>query len=364
MIADPQIIVDAHEDIAYNTLNFGRDFVKSAFEKRRLEANSESVKVSGTATIGLPDALLGRVAIIFGTLFVEPAFARTEMGAFGDLVYETPKEAYQQALAQLDVYQRLADENDRIKLVRTQSELAAVLKTWEDGVPFEAHRLGIVLLMESADPILEPKAFEEWYERGIRIVGPAWSETRYSGGTKRPGPLTPLGRELLEVMESFNAILDVSHMAEEAYFEALERYGGHIIASHSNPRRFRDSDRHLSDDMIRRLAERDGVMGVVPFNAFLSNDWTRTDPKSSIPISTVIAVIDHVCQVTGSARHVGIGTDFDGGFGAGQIPAEIDTVADLHKIGPLLAARGYTPEDITAILGGNFLRILRAALPV
>ena len=164
-------------------------------------------------------------------------------------------------------------------------------------------------------------------------------------------------------MESLNAILDVSHMAEEAYFEALDRYGGHIIASHSNPRRFRDSDRHLSDDMIRRLAERDGVMGVVPFNAFLSNDWARTDPKSSISISTVITVIDHVCQVTGSARHVGIGTDFDGGFGAEQIPAEIDTLADLHRIGPLLAARGYTPEDIMAILGGNFLRILRTALP-
>ena len=114
-----------------------------------------------------------------------------------------------------------------------------------------------------------------------------------------------MGRELLEVMESFNAILDLSHLAEEAYFEAVDRYGGHIIASHSNPRKFCDTDRHLSDDMIRRLAERDGVMGVVPYNAFLQNGYSKTDPKSKTPVSRVIGAIDHICQVTGSARHAG-----------------------------------------------------------
>ncbi len=363
MAADPQIIVDAHEDIAYNAINYGRDFTKGAYEKRRLEASTEIPKLNGSATTGLPDALLGRVGIIFGTLFVEPSWASAVMGISGGSSYETPKQAYQQGLGQLDSYQRLADENDRIMLVRTQSELGKVLATWADGTPFDAHTLGIVLLMEGADPILEPKQFEEWYERGVRIVGPAWSETRYAGGTRRPGPLTPLGRELLEVMESFNAILDLSHIAEEAFFEALDRYGGPVFASHSNPRKFCDTDRHLSDDMIRRLAEHGGVMGVVPFNAFLQNGYSKTDPKSKTPISTVIAVIDHICQVTGSSQHAGIGSDFDGGFGAEQIPAEMDTVADFHRIGPLLAARGYAPEDITAILGGNFLRVLRAALP-
>ena len=76
-----------------------------------------------------------------------------------------------------------------------------------------------------------------------------------------------------------------------------------------------------------------------------------------------IGAIDHVCQVTGSANHVGIGSDFDGGFGAESIPAELDTVADLRLIGPALLARGYTPEAVNSILGGNFLRILRTALP-
>jgi membrane dipeptidase len=361
---EPFIIVDAHEDIAYNTVNYRRDFTLSAHAKRRLEANTDIPKLTGSATIGLPDALLGRVALIFGTLFVAPTWASQPMGISGEVAYETPAQAYRFGLDQIDVYHRLADENERIVLVRTRADLGTVLATWAEGVEFDKHKVGIVLLMEGADPIPEPKAFEEWYERGVRIVGPAWSETRYSGGTQRPGPLTGLGRELLEVMESLNAILDLSHLAEEAYFEALDRYGGHIIASHSNPRRFRDSDRHLSDDMIRRLAERDGVMGVVPYNSFLSNTWKKNDSKTRVPLDTVVAAIDTICQLTGSARHVGVGSDFDGGFGAEHIPAELDTVSDLLLMQPLLATRGYTAEDIKAIFGGNFLRILRAALPV
>lgn len=364
MSPDPQIILDAHEDIAWNALQYGRDFAVGAYQKRQQEANTEIPQRNGVATIGLPDALLGRVGIIFGTIFSLPAWAKFESNDEG---YETAAQAYQMGMRQLDVYHRLADDHERIVLVQTQADLSAVLATWAEGTDFAKHKVGIVLLMESADPIQEPKAFEEWYEHGVRIVGPAWSATRYSGGTTRagrgPGPLTNLGQELLEVMESFNAILDVSHMSEQAFFEALDRYGGPIIASHSNTRRFRDTDRHLTDDMIRRLMERNGVIGVVPFNAFLRNDYAAGDPKQRTPLSKLIDVIDHLCQVSGSAQHVGIGSDFDGGFGSKSIPAEMDTVADLQLIGPALAARGYTPDDIVAVLSGNFLRILRAALP-
>jgi membrane dipeptidase len=80
-------------------------------------------------------------------------------------------------------------------------------------------------------------------------------------------------------------------------------------------------------------------------------------------MDTVIAAIDHVCQITGNARHVGIGSDFDGGNGAEAAPLGFETVADLWEIGPALSAQGYTPEDVSAILSGNMLRILRAGLP-
>lgn len=216
--------------------------------------------------------------------------------------------------------------------------------------------------MENADPILEPRQFEYWYEHGVRIVGPAWRATRYSGGTGEPGRLTKLGHELLEVMRHFNAILDLSHMAEAAYFEALDRYDGVIIASHSNPRYFCNTDRHLSDVMIRRLAERDGVMGIVPYNLFLSDHWQPRAGKTVIGFERVVDAIDYVCQLLGDTRHVGIGTDFDGGFGAESTPDGCDTVADLWGLRTILSARGYSDADIVAILGGNMLRQLQMSL--
>ncbi len=165
-------------------------------------------------------------------------------------------------------------------------------------------------------------------------------------------------------MMSFNAVLDLSHLAEEACLQALDRYEGIIIASHSNPRRFRDTDRHLTDQIIHRLAEHDGVMGIVLYNRFLSNDWRGGDPKSDVPLVVVADAIDYVCQLTGSAAHVGIGSDFDGGFGTESIPEGLDTVTDLMNIGTLLRSRGYTEADIEAVLSGNMLRKLRQALPV
>jgi membrane dipeptidase len=358
------ILVDAHEDIAMNALCYGRDYRVAAMATRQREAGTDTpTRAGGSATVGLPDSILGRVALVFATLFSEPATAKLlALPPCDPVIYTDPKSAYAVAQRQLDYYQRLTDETDRARLVRTQSDLDTVLATWAEGTEIGQHAQGMVLLMENADPILEPKQFEEWYERGVRIVGPAWEATRYCGGTGAPGPLTPLGRELLDVMASFNAILDLSHMAEEAYFEALDRYQGVIIASHSNPRRFRNSDRHLSDDMIRRLAERDGVMGVVMFNAFLKDGWRRGDPR--LPFSLVIDAIDYVCQLTGSAAHVGIGTDFDGGFGVEAIPDGLETTADLWSLGGALRARGYSEDDIGAILGGNMLRKLRQALPV
>src|SRR5256885_1067864 len=202
----PNTVVDAHEDIAVTAILFGRDFTESAYLKRKREANADFTKTWGIATTGLPESLLGRVGIIFGTLFVEPKWS-----SLTGANYETPVEAYKQALKQIDVYHRLAETNSRIGLIRNQAELSNVLATWAEGTDFEQHKVGIMISMEGADPVLEPKQFEEWYERGVRAIGLAWSETRYTGGTHRPGPLTNLGRELLEVLEPLNVILDLSH---------------------------------------------------------------------------------------------------------------------------------------------------------
>lgn len=349
------IIVDAHQDLAWNYACYGRDYRISAFAHRDKEAQLQVLK----ATIGLPDSMLGRVGLVFATLFSAPAKAASFPTPYPEPKYRDAREAYTNAIKQMDYYNRLADEDGRIQLVRTQAELDIVLDSWDKEM--HERKQGLVILMEGADPILEPQQFEEWYERGVRIVGTSWQMTRYAGGTSEPGGLSRLGYELLEILASYNAILDLSHMAEQAFLESVDRYEGTMIASHSNPRRFCNSDRHLSDEMIRRFAERDGVMGIVLYNRFLSDQWSKSDPR--LPLTIVADAIDYVCQLTGSAAHVGIGSDFDGGFGAEHLPENLETSGDLYLIGNLLRERGYEENDVEAIMGRNFINKLRQTLP-
>ncbi len=188
--------------------------------------------------------------------------------------------------------------------------------------------------------------------------------SRYCGGTFEPGPLTPDGRQLLDRMARRGMVLDTSHMAEAAFDEAVERYAGPVIASHSNPRHFVPGDRHLTDAMIRALVARDGVIGHVPFNAFLVPDWRAAGArKDAANVATIVRAIDYVCDLAGSARYVAFGSDLDGGFGAESTPDGLDTVADLQRISEALADRGYAAADVEAISHGNWLRVLRRALP-
>jgi membrane dipeptidase len=355
------LIVDAHEDIAWNALTFGRDPTRSALYHRRIEVGSNAVKFNGNCTLGLPEWLLGHVGVIFATLFSSPISFR--QGEWDTQVYANPEDAYRRAGEQLDFYARLAGEHELIELVADKGQLEAIVASWADDVDLSERRVGLVPLMEGAEPIRQPGEVEDWFERGVRVVGPAWDATRYAGGTYTPGPLTDLGRELLEAMTDLGMILDLSHADEPAYLEALDRYEGTIIASHSNPRRFNPGRRGLSDEMIAHLIEREGVVGVVLYNSFLKPDHKRGEPKHTVTIDDVVTAIDHVCQLAGSALHVGIGSDFDGGFGVEDIPQGFDTVADLHLIGEALADRGYAPDDVAAVLGENWLRILRRGLP-
>ena len=350
------IIIDAHEDIAWNWLDLERHPAESALASREREAGTTIPAAIGSRTTGLPEWLAGRIGVIFATLFVMPArHARSERDG---QKYANPQEAYSHAVHQLDKYHELADREPRIDLITGGEGLEQIVSSWTR--PDREPTVGLVMLMEGADPIREPAEVEEWYARGVRIIGPSWAATRYAGGTKEPGPLTRLGHELLAEMADLNMILDLSHMAERAYFQAVDSYPGPIIASHSNPRRFLPTDRGLSDRMIQHLAERDGVIGIIPFNGFLKPDWQR---KDDVTIELVIDAIDHVAQITGSSAHVGLGSDFDGGLGAESIPAGMDTVADLQLIGEALGRAGYDQADVELIMYGNWLRVLRSCLP-
>lgn len=336
----------------------GRDPGQSAYSTRELEDQNGSAAVDGKRTLGLPEWIAGKVGIVFATLYVEPA--RFNHNPSTRMVYHTPEEANRFGLEQIAFYQALAKNNHHFKIISHRSDLEEVVSIWEDLDSHPDKRIGLVILMEGADPIIQPEDVPAWAEAGVRIVGLAWSGTRYAGGTHEPGPLTALGRGLLKELAAAQLILDLSHSAEEAYLEAVDTYPGIIIASHSNPRSFFQTDRSLSNEMILKLVKRDGVMGIVPYNHFLDTYWKQGDPRLSL--SRVVEAVDYVVQLAGDAKHVALGTDFDGGFGAESIPAEWDSITDVIQIAGALQNLGYSTEDIQSILNGNWLRILRKNL--
>jgi membrane dipeptidase len=349
------ILVDAHIDMAYNAMVLGRDLLRPVAEIRETEAdNPPPSESAGTCMTSLPALLEGRVAVVGASIFVAPAFKSWQREP---QVYRTPEEANRQAITQLDFYRRLADEDERVVILNATTDLDAVLASQQTDDP----QLGLFIVMEGAEPIREPGELDWWVERGVRGVALAWSAgTRYAGGNAAPGGLTDEGRALLDALADYNLLLDISHLWEDAVYEALGRYPGPMVATHANPRAFVDSPRQLSDDLIRRIADREGVVGVVPFNRMLASTWRSGEARLSL--NRLVQAIDHICQVTGAASFVGIGSDFDGGFGRESVPEGLDSVADLWKIGSVLAERGYSSSEVTAILSDNWLRVMRQIL--
>lgn len=347
-------IIDAHLDMAYNAVIWKRDLRQPLADLRAYEKRHPLPAHVGTALVTIPALLEGRVGVVGGSIFVAP-----DAGEWAQEieVYRNAEEAHVQGVAQLDYYRRLADEDPRARLLCDMQDLVEVQRSWERDTP----QVGVFVVMEGADPIREPGEVTWWVERGLRGVGLAWAMgTRYAGGNANPGPLTDAGRALLDAMAEHHLLLDISHLWEEAAYEVLDRYPGPVVATHANPRAFVDSPRLLSDDMILRVAEREGVVGLVPYNRMLEPGWTANDPR--VALDRWAAAIDHVCQITGSAAFAGIGSDFDGGFGVESVPAGIDSVADLGVVADALRARGYDEGAITAILHGNWLRVMARVL--
>ena len=168
-------------------------------------------------------------------------------------------------------------------------------------------------------------------------------------------------------MAEIGLTLDLSHMDELSARQSLDLYSGPIIASHANAAALLpgyDGNRLLPDEVIRGIIARDGIIGVIPYCKFLDNSWKRGDRREQITLEMLAAHIDHICQIAGNARHAGLGSDFDGGFGRESAPEGVETIADLQKLAPILMTKGYNDEEIAAVLGENWLRHLQTYLPI
>ncbi|MGH7920760.1 MAG: dipeptidase, partial [Candidatus Dormibacteraceae bacterium] len=265
-------------------------------------------------------------------------------------------------------YYRALEQLGHVEVLEDAAALRAHVERWKAweaaGAPeAEAPRLGFVLSMESADPILEPENTEEWRRVGIRLIGPAhFGPGRYAGGTGVESGLTERGRRLLREMRRVGIGLDVTHLSDRAFWEALDLYDGPVIASHNNCRALVPHQRQFTDQQLRALIERDAVIGSVGDVWMLEPSLVPGAPNDGILLERIVDHVDHVCQLAGDARHSGIGSDLDGGFGRKQSPADLDTIADLQRLADLLRGRGYAEDDVAAILHGNWFRCLEHLL--
>jgi membrane dipeptidase len=420
----PPFFLDAHLDLALNALEWNRDLTRPIAEIRAAEAGQRDKAGRGRGTVCLPEMRRGRVGLAVVT---QIARVNRNEGHNPVAAWASPAQAWAMTQGQLAWYRAL-EEAGEIKMIASRAELETQVALWQGGaaagsalIPFgvpplggpeplkrgtpnvENHKLGhcpavpsaglagvppgvgsggetppepaagtaalhigCVLSLEGADSLVTIGHLERAYAQGLRAVGLAhYGPGRYALGTNSTGGLPPLGRPLLAEMDRLGMILDVTHLSDACFWEALENFSGPVWASHHNCRALVPHQRQLADDQIRALIERDAVIGTALDGWMLVPDWVQgqtTSEERGLRLEKVVEHIDHVCQIAGNTRHTGLGSDLDGGFGGEQTPCDLDTIAGVGRLCDVLRARGWSAEDITNFAHGNFLRVLRRAL--
>jgi membrane dipeptidase len=351
------LIVDAHLDLSMNALEWNRDLTRPIDEIRSRERDLKDKPDRGRGTVSFGEMRRGRVGLCVATQIARYVTANNPLPG-----WHSPAQAWAATQGQLAWY-RAMEERGELVQIHDREALDRHLGRWRDaatGAP-----IGYVLSLEGADSLVTLVHLERAYVHGLRAVGPAhYGPGVYANGTGAHGDMGMRGRELLREMERLGIILDVTHLCDESFRDALDHFRGPVWASHSNCRSLVPNGRQFSDDQIRELVRRDAVIGVA-FDAWmLVPGWVRGETmpeRAGVTLATVANHIDYICQIAGNARHCGIGSDLDGAFGREQCPSDVHTIADLARLPALLAARGYSGEDVQQIAHGNFVRFLRNA---
>ncbi|MCE9604870.1 MAG: membrane dipeptidase [Planctomycetia bacterium] len=349
---------DAHLDLSMNALEWNRDLTKSVHEIRKREAGRNDKVDRAQGTVALPDMRRGQIGLCVATQIGRYVDQKNPLPG-----WHSPEIAWAQTQGQLAWYRAMEEAGEMIQIKDTAG-LERQVALWSNEPPPDAP-IGYILSLEGADSIRTPGHLEQAYAQGLRALGPAhYGAGRYSPGTHLPGKLTALGRELVVEMDRLGMILDATHLSDEAFWEALELFHGPVWASHSNCRKLVPDQRQFDDDQIMALIQRGAVIGGALDAWMMVPGWIRgtTTPKSSgVKLDHLLDHWDHICQLAGNAKHIGIGTDLDGGYGLEQSPGDIDTIADLNRLPDMLTRRGYAQDDIPGIMSGNWIRFLKNA---
>jgi membrane dipeptidase len=370
-IQNSAIVIDTHADTPQRFLD------------QNFDIGSTDPKDYGH--ISLDKAKAGNLGAEFFSIWVEP---ETNQGHFARHTLDLIDSVYEQA----------ARHPDRMMMAFSAEDIERAHRE---------HKLAALLGIEGGHSIEnDVRLLRDFYRLGVRYMTLSWSNTNEfadsSGDINNPkvehhNGLTDSGKQIVGEMNRLGMLVDISHVADKTFWDAIQITKAPVIASHSSARALTNHPRNMTDDMLRAVAKNGGVVQVNFYNAFIDEnyrkaaeaqssardaavaayvnelkavnktptyldtdrierEWAAKIPRPSL--SSLIDHIDHIAKVAG-IDHVGLGSDFDGVSGA--TPQGIDSAADLPKITQALLDRGYSTDDIRKILGGNTIRVFREA---
>lgn len=373
---------DAHLDLAYLAVNKRRmaePLGDADLHEPHPPAAVTLAELAARKNENDPDGGFTGVRLALGTIFTEPiddrsAAGRPEQYPTGDI-----EAAHRAGRAQMEAYLTWRDEGlidlDLRRHLRSEpgtGEIRGGMGVAEPAPPSPGRLVGrlparpglsIGILMENADPIRSPDEIDWWRDRGLVAVGLAWARpSRYAGGNIVETGLSDLGRELVKNMDRLRIVHDVSHLSDRAFDDLMELTGRPVMASHSNCRALLGDpaeQRHLTDAQIRRIVERGGVIGLNLFSRFLD---ASVRESGRAPLESCVRHVEHVCLIAGDRRHIGLGSDMDGGFSADRLPEGIDRPADLVRLLESLRDRGWSDDDLAGFACWNWVRFFNRVL--
>src|SRR5580704_11877002 len=361
------IVVDTHADTPQRFLDDNFDIGNN---------NSQD-----TGHLSLDKARAGNLAAEFFSIWVDP---ETNQGHYAKHTLELIDTVYEQA----------AHHPDRMMMAFSVADIERAHKQ---------NKLAALMGIEGGHSIENSiRVLRDFYRLGVRYMTLSWSNTNEwadsSGDIDDPkiqhhNGLTDFGKQVVMEMNRLGMMVDISHVADKTFWDAIAVSKAPVIASHSSARGLSNAPRNMTDDMLRAVAKNGGVVDVNFFSGFddqsywdaskaqskeqagavqayldklkadgktpsymdeerIQRQWMAKIPRP--PFKVLIDQIDHIAKVAG-VDHVGLGSDFDGVSGA--TPEGMDSAADLPKITQGLLDRGYSAEDIHKILGGNVLRV-------
>ena len=368
-IHDSALIVDTHADTPQRFLDEGFDM--------------GSTDPNDIGHISLDKARRGSLGAEFFSIWVDP---QTNQGNYAKHSFDLIDSVYEQA----------AHHPDRLMMAFSTADIERAHRE---------HKLAALMGIEGGHSIEnDMHLLRDFYRLGVRYMTLSWSNTNEwadsSGDVDDPkvqhhNGLTDFGKQVVLEMNRLGMMVDISHVADKTFWDAIATTKAPVIASHSSARALVNAPRNMTDDMLKAVAQNGGVVQVNFFNGFddenfrnaleaqakdqavaiqkflddqkaqgkpvdyvqvdrIEREWMAKIPRP--PLSSLIDHIDHIAKIAG-VDHVGLGSDFDGVSGA--TPQGIDSAADLPKITQALVDRGYSASDIHKILGGNLMRVFR-----